>query len=361
MTLSIEQTNKGKPCLLIGKFKYREAYVAKNGDVTWRCLAKQCGASAKTNGDRTRVIGLDDVHTGSHPATMRTVSLSSTPPRISSPSASPTASGDLPLSPLVSQLMSRKDTRNASTETDALFLNTKDELVSKVQKLTGVQSSLVDKIQSLTLELESTRQQLTEALGHLADGASSGVTSLSAADVSSASCQTEESITLHVPLTPSENLAGVETVMVACQTDEGFPLVISQQELGDSDTSIEACPSAPLPRDDTPSLSSNLLEMRRNKRKLTDDEVWEGLRVIDNEGVLVLIPSVCLTIRFAGSTNPIVEALGDLHNTKHAQVHVDTILLLSEASQTAAVDLAHRSNFIFEITLIVCYSMCEFM
>ncbi|KAG8324779.1 hypothetical protein J6590_084071 [Homalodisca vitripennis] len=333
MTLSIEQTNKGKPCLLIGKFKYREAYVTKNGDVTWRCLAKQCGASAKTNGDRTRVIGLDDFHTSSHPATMRTVSLSSTPPRISSPSASPTASGDLPLSPLVSQLMSRKDTRNASTETDALFLNTKDELVSKVQKLTGVQSSLVDKIQSLTLELESTRQQLTEALGHLADGASSGVTSLSAADVSSVSCQTEESITLHVPLTPSENLAGVETVMVACQTDEGFPLVISQQELGDSDTSIEACPSAPLPRDDTPavevvaetssdrfvdtpSLSSNLLEMRRNKRKLTDDEVWEGLRVIDNEGVLVLIPSVCLTIRFAGSTNPIVEALGDLHNTK---------------------------------------------
>ncbi|KAG8276647.1 hypothetical protein J6590_061670 [Homalodisca vitripennis] len=176
-------------------------------------------------------------------------------------------------------------------------------------------------------------QQLTEALGHSTDGASSGVTSLSAADVSSVSCQTEESTTPHVPLTPSENLARVETVMVACQTDEDFPLVISQQELGDSDTSIEACPSAPLPRDDTPavevvaetssdrfvdipSLSSNLLEMRRDKRKLTDDEVWEGLRVIDNEGVLVLIPSVCLTIRFAGSTNPIVEALGDLHNTK---------------------------------------------
>ncbi|KAG8275084.1 hypothetical protein J6590_094233 [Homalodisca vitripennis] len=207
-----------------------------------------------------------------------------------------------------------KDTRNASTETDALFLNTKDELVSKVQKLTGVQSSLVDKIQSLTLELD-------------------GVTSLSAADVSSVSCQIEESITPHVPLTPSENLAGVETVMVACQNDEGFPLFISQQELGDSDTSIEACPSAPLPRDDTPaveavaetssdrfvdtpSLSSNLLEMRRNERKQTDDEVWEGLSVIDNEGVLVLIPSVCLTIRFAGSTNPIVEALRDLHNTK---------------------------------------------
>ncbi|KAG8308606.1 hypothetical protein J6590_105601, partial [Homalodisca vitripennis] len=136
-------------------------------------------------------LSIEQTNKGSHPATMRTVSLSSTPPRISSPSASPTASGDLPLSPLVSQLMSRKDTRNASTETDALFLNTKDELVSKVQKLTGVQSSLVDKIQSLTLELESTRQQLTEALGHLADGASSGVTSLSAADVSSVSCQTE--------------------------------------------------------------------------------------------------------------------------------------------------------------------------
>ncbi|KAG8251049.1 hypothetical protein J6590_088807 [Homalodisca vitripennis] len=118
----------------------------------------------KTDGDRTRVVGLDGVHTGGHPAAMRTVSLSSTPPRISSPSASPTASGDL--SPLVSQLMSRKDTRNASTETDALFPNTKDELVSKVQKLTGVQSSWVDKIQSLTLELESTRQQRTEALGH---------------------------------------------------------------------------------------------------------------------------------------------------------------------------------------------------
>ncbi|KAG8335668.1 hypothetical protein J6590_063142 [Homalodisca vitripennis] len=156
----------------------KETYVAKNGDVTWRCLAKRCGVSVKTDGDRTRVVGLDGVHTGGHPAAMRTVSLSSTPPRISSPSASPTA----------------KDTRNASTETDALFPNTKDELVSKVQKLTGVQSSWVDKIQSLTLELD-------------------GMTSLSAADVSSVSCQTEESITPHVPLTPRENLAGVETVM----------------------------------------------------------------------------------------------------------------------------------------------------
>lgn len=39
MTLNIEQTKQGKPRLLIGKYKYREAYVSKSGDVTWRCLA----------------------------------------------------------------------------------------------------------------------------------------------------------------------------------------------------------------------------------------------------------------------------------------------------------------------------------
>ncbi|KAG8324834.1 hypothetical protein J6590_082660 [Homalodisca vitripennis] len=103
----------------MGKYKYRESYATKNGDVTWRFLARTCNAAVKTNAGRDEVLHHDNRHSGPHPATIRTVTLTPSPCRTS------VTDSDLPLSPLISQLVLR-----------------------------SAQSSLVDEIQRLTLELE---------------------------------------------------------------------------------------------------------------------------------------------------------------------------------------------------------------
>ncbi|KAG8244389.1 hypothetical protein J6590_024301 [Homalodisca vitripennis] len=74
---------------------------------------------------RTEVVSHVNSHNGSHPATIHTVSLSL------SPSGSWTASStlhDLPLSPLISQVVAKRDLRNVSTMTDDLFIRSKDAL-----------------------------------------------------------------------------------------------------------------------------------------------------------------------------------------------------------------------------------------
>ncbi|KAG8293349.1 hypothetical protein J6590_018758 [Homalodisca vitripennis] len=135
-------------------YDYHQAYTTKNGDVTWRCLARTCNAAVKTNAGRDEVLHHDDRHSGPHPATIRTVTLTPSPCRTS------VRDSDLPLSPLISQLIIKKDTRNAFTETDSLFLESKDDLVHKLQVLRSAQSSLVDEIQRLTLELERAQEMI---------------------------------------------------------------------------------------------------------------------------------------------------------------------------------------------------------
>ncbi|KAG8297560.1 hypothetical protein J6590_033088 [Homalodisca vitripennis] len=86
MTLSIEQTKNGKPLLLYNNHKYKESHVLKNGDRAWRCLGGKCGAKVRTNANATQVVTSSGKHLGSHPVTIRTLSLSPTPTR---PAASP--------------------------------------------------------------------------------------------------------------------------------------------------------------------------------------------------------------------------------------------------------------------------------
>lgn len=264
MKLTIEQTNKGRPCLLIGKYKYRESYVSKSGDVTWRCLAKNCGASVKTNSARTDVLSHDNGHTGSHPVTLRTVS------RSASPSTPNTPSAKLPFSPLVSQKIIFKDTRDAFTETDPLFLSDKDELINKINEQKNTLSALVDKIQELTCELEEKTRELN--------------------DLREASLIRES--------------AGSN-----CLTDTTSP---SNTSLPSPDTG--ACCSDECM--DTWQMSgSQPISLNIRNGLLTDDEVWAGLSGLRSNLVHVLTPSECLTIRLC-PTETFNKTLFNLTDTK---------------------------------------------
>ncbi|KAG8278360.1 hypothetical protein J6590_021259 [Homalodisca vitripennis] len=70
MSFTVEKTKTGKPCIL---FKYRQQRIIKNGEVSWRCLGKSCGASIKTDAGMTKVITYNQKHSGEHPVTMRTL------------------------------------------------------------------------------------------------------------------------------------------------------------------------------------------------------------------------------------------------------------------------------------------------
>ncbi|KAG8240629.1 hypothetical protein J6590_105005, partial [Homalodisca vitripennis] len=71
MSFKIEQTKTGRPCIVFNNFKYRQQRTLKNGDVSWRCLGKSCGATIKTDPDTTTVTVCNTKHSGAHPATMR--------------------------------------------------------------------------------------------------------------------------------------------------------------------------------------------------------------------------------------------------------------------------------------------------
>ncbi|KAG8277276.1 hypothetical protein J6590_046019 [Homalodisca vitripennis] len=73
MLFSVDKTKTGKPCILFNGTKYRQQRILKNGDVSWRCLGKSCGASIKTDAGITQVITCNQKHSGVHPVTMRTL------------------------------------------------------------------------------------------------------------------------------------------------------------------------------------------------------------------------------------------------------------------------------------------------
>ncbi|KAG8266863.1 hypothetical protein J6590_062286 [Homalodisca vitripennis] len=51
----------------------RQHRVLKNGEVSWRCLGNNCGASIKTDASLTRVVACNQKHSGEHPVTMRSL------------------------------------------------------------------------------------------------------------------------------------------------------------------------------------------------------------------------------------------------------------------------------------------------
>ncbi|KAG8319857.1 hypothetical protein J6590_082667 [Homalodisca vitripennis] len=73
MSFTIETTKTGKPCILFENVKYRQHRVLKSDDVSWRCLGKNCGASIKTDANKTTVTVCNQKHSGEHPVTMRSL------------------------------------------------------------------------------------------------------------------------------------------------------------------------------------------------------------------------------------------------------------------------------------------------
>ncbi|KAG8296531.1 hypothetical protein J6590_055176 [Homalodisca vitripennis] len=109
MSLKIEFTKNGKPNILFNNNKYRESYSLKSGEIIWRCLGRNCGATIKSNSERTTVTTVNCKHSGPHPVTMRALtsprmssSLPATPPaaETTTPRSSTTPSPTHPGSPI---------------------------------------------------------------------------------------------------------------------------------------------------------------------------------------------------------------------------------------------------------------------
>ncbi|KAG8245776.1 hypothetical protein J6590_099417 [Homalodisca vitripennis] len=109
MSLKIEFTKNGKPNILFNNNKYRENYSLKSGEIIWRCLGRNCGATIKSNSERTTVTTVNCKHSGPHPVTMRALtsprmssSLPATPPaaETTTPRSSTTPSPTHPGSPI---------------------------------------------------------------------------------------------------------------------------------------------------------------------------------------------------------------------------------------------------------------------
>ncbi|KAG8271629.1 hypothetical protein J6590_058433 [Homalodisca vitripennis] len=96
MSLKIEFTKNGKPNVLFNNNKYRESYSLKSGEIIWRCLGRNCGATIKSNSERTTVTTVNCKHSDPHPVTMRAL----TSPRMSSslPATPPAAETTMPRS-----------------------------------------------------------------------------------------------------------------------------------------------------------------------------------------------------------------------------------------------------------------------
>ncbi|KAG8274519.1 hypothetical protein J6590_106057, partial [Homalodisca vitripennis] len=96
MSLKIEFTKYGKPNVLFNNNKYRGNYSLKSGEIIWRCLGRNCGATIKSNPERTTVTTVNCKHSGPHPVTMRAL----TSPRMSSslPATPPAAETTTPRS-----------------------------------------------------------------------------------------------------------------------------------------------------------------------------------------------------------------------------------------------------------------------
>lgn len=111
MDFNVQLTKNGKPHIIFDNHKFRESYVSKGGDITWRCLGKSCNASIKTDADRTNIISSCNKHSGPHPVTIR--SLSS--PRTQSPASrgqSSSALGAAAADPITTELPRNCKTRN---------------------------------------------------------------------------------------------------------------------------------------------------------------------------------------------------------------------------------------------------------
>jgi hypothetical protein len=57
MEITTMLSEKGKMLLIVDKFKFSQAHIAKNGKIRWRCVKRQCSAYVYTQvGDKTNSV-----------------------------------------------------------------------------------------------------------------------------------------------------------------------------------------------------------------------------------------------------------------------------------------------------------------
>ncbi|XP_039281746.1 uncharacterized protein LOC120350849 [Nilaparvata lugens] len=77
-------TSKGNPAILVDSFKYRKAGPVSTGDIVWRCLARNCCASVRTDAEivmlksRTGTHNHEKIDMNTPPASSRNFSVSNT-------------------------------------------------------------------------------------------------------------------------------------------------------------------------------------------------------------------------------------------------------------------------------------------
>ncbi|KAG8335287.1 hypothetical protein J6590_072274 [Homalodisca vitripennis] len=169
MDFTLDYTQKGRPCIIFLKHKYRLKRTLVNGDISWCCLGKNCGASVRTDSHKTVLTVVNEKHSGQHPVTMRSLTPDSPPtpltrsaPRSNGASPSVLSLQDsLSASPLLSPLTGRKSRSDSGTRSEDNHMKTKDELIERINQLTHQQSCLVLQCQSMLLQLEEKDNELS--------------------------------------------------------------------------------------------------------------------------------------------------------------------------------------------------------
>ncbi|KAG8256205.1 hypothetical protein J6590_074262 [Homalodisca vitripennis] len=163
MDFTLDNTQKGRPCIIFLKHKYRLKRTLVNGDISWCCLGKDCGASVRTDSHKTVLTVVNEKHSGQHPVTMRSLTPDSrSAPRSNGASPSVLSLQDsLSASPLLSPLTGRKSRSDSGTQTEDNHMKTKDELIERINQLTHQQSCLVLQCQSMLLQLEEKDNELS--------------------------------------------------------------------------------------------------------------------------------------------------------------------------------------------------------
>lgn len=149
----LEASKNGKDFIVYDSHKYRESYSLKCGDVVWRCLGKSCKASLKTNKEKTAIYFCNEVHSGTHPVTMR--SLAQTPPQRAQRSLSSTPVAVT--SPLISTESARSRGLDTLLESSSPAQHSHPVCVTK-----DVQSENT----ALRKELAEVREELRVVLDH---------------------------------------------------------------------------------------------------------------------------------------------------------------------------------------------------
>lgn len=160
MSFQLEQTTKGKPCILYNGHKYRHFRLFKNGDVSWRCLGKTCNAAIRSDSEVTVVSVTNSQHTGPHPITLRRLSSVSS---AASPVQHPAARTPSPATPLTTPLPSPTHSTTPNSPSATPIHNSSASLPTTPSP---DQNSLAQENQLLKDEIVRLNAELKSILSH---------------------------------------------------------------------------------------------------------------------------------------------------------------------------------------------------